>query len=120
MLFTAEAARRYSTRGISVNAFSPGLIPSPDGFFRYQNRGFARTFEKISGFVGVSETTYFGGECLAYMAVDEALPKISGGFYDTFPPGKHQLAVHAPSLEAQEEEKQRRLWELSALAVGAA
>ena len=80
MLFEAEAARRFSSRGISVNAFSPGLIPSPNGFFRYQNQGFAKAFQKISGLAGVSETSQFGGACLAYMAVDEALPTGTGGW----------------------------------------
>ena len=38
MLFTAEASRRWAKPGVSVNAFSPGLIADPDGFFRYQAR----------------------------------------------------------------------------------
>ena len=29
MLFIAEAARRYEKKGVTVNAFSPGLIPDP-------------------------------------------------------------------------------------------
>ena len=118
MLFEAEAARRFSSRGISVKAFSPGLIPSPNGFFRYQNQGFAKAFQKISGLAGVSETSQFGGACLAYMAVDEALPTGTGGWYDTYPPGKHQLAVHAPSIEAQNKDEQQKLWQLSAKLVG--
>lgn len=36
MMFMAEASRRLAPKGISVNAFSPGLIASPNGFFRNQ------------------------------------------------------------------------------------
>uniref|UniRef100_A0A0G4HPZ5 Uncharacterized protein n=1 Tax=Chromera velia CCMP2878 TaxID=1169474 RepID=A0A0G4HPZ5_9ALVE len=123
MLFTAEASRRFQKlpsggNAISVNAFSPGLIPNPQGFFRYQNQAFANIFNVISGTVGVTETPRFGGECLAYMAVDEALDGVINGWYDTYPAGKHQLAVHAPSIEAQDLEKQKLLWELSEKVVG--
>ena len=38
MLFMAEAARRLQPKGITVNAFSPGLIADPNGFFRNQNQ----------------------------------------------------------------------------------
>lgn len=41
MLFMAEASRRLAPRGVSVNAFSPGLIADPNGFFRNQvNAGY--------------------------------------------------------------------------------
>lgn len=118
VLFTAEAARRLGPRGVAVNSFSPGLIPSPDGFFRYQNPTFAKAFEFISTSVAkVSETPAFGGACLAYMAADAAptldAELMAGKFYDTYPPGKHQLAVHAASAEARDVAEQRRLWELS-------
>ena len=37
----------------------------------------------------------------------------SGGWYDALPLGKHSLAKHAPSVEAQDMATQKRLWELS-------
>ena len=61
MLFTAEAARRYRDR-ITVNAFSPGLIADPNGFFRNQNKVFGSAFQAISKGVGVAETNDFAGE----------------------------------------------------------
>ena len=41
------------------------------------------------------------------------------GWYDTLPVGKHQLAKHLPSEEAQDVAKQGRLWELSERLVAA-
>ena len=118
MLFTAEATRRLQASGITVNAFSPGLIADPNGFFRNQNQVFGNIFNTITKVVGVAESNEFGGSALAYMAVDPALDGVTGGWYDTLPPGKHQLAVHPPSVEAREVEKQKALWEASASLVG--
>ena len=162
MLFTAEASRRWAKPGVSVNAFSPGLIADPDGFFRYQarmrdpsrakrcdsdgrrsmqfreggrplcqyspmpsssrpfsrslyqNQIFSRGFDAITRAVGVAETSQFGGSALGYLAADAALDKVSGAWYDTYPPGKHQLAVHDPSAEARDVQKAAELWRLSA------
>jgi protochlorophyllide reductase len=118
MLTMAEAARRFKGAGVTVNAFSPGLIANPEGFFRNQNPTFAQAFNKISQLAGVAETNEFGGSALAFMAVDPSLDGVSGGWYDTLPPGAHQLAKHAASEEARDEEEQRRLWELSTNLVG--
>ena len=49
---------------------------------------------------------YSGGAALAYMAVDEALDGVTGAWHDTLPPGKHQLAVHLPSAEGRDVDKQ--------------
>jgi len=120
LLFTASAAEKWADSGIQVDAFSPGLIPSPNGFFRNQNQIFAKAFSTIAGVAGVSETNAFGGAAMAYMAVAPELPKPTGGWYDSYPPGKHQLAVHKPSTEAQNKEEQAQLWELSAKLTGLA
>lgn len=112
MLFMAEAARRYEGK-FTVNAFSPGLIADPNGFFRNQNRLFASIFFSISKALGVAESNEFGGSALAYMAVDASMDGRTGGWYDSVPVGKHQLAKHAPSVEAQNVEEQKLLWDLS-------
>jgi len=114
LLFMAEAVHRFGPNGIAVNAFSPGLIADPNGFFRNQNPFFANAFNTVSQVVGVAETNEFGGAALAYLAVDADMNGAQGGWYDSYPPGKHQLALHAPSEEARDMDKQRRLWELSA------
>eukprot|EP00965_Chrysotila_dentata_P222837 6193212-Pleurochrysis_carterae.AAC.2 len=120
MMFTAEAARRFGTSGFSVVSLSPGLIANPDGFFRYQNKLFARAFDFISRTLGVAETVEFGGSGVAYLAVAPLDDRLNGAFFDNFPPGKHQLAVHAPSAEARDEAKQRKLWDLSCKLTGLA
>ncbi len=112
VLFMEEAARRLADK-VTVNAFSPGFIPAPDGFFRNQPKLAARALKAVAGLVGFSETNEFGGAALAYLAVDPALERATGQWYDAYPPGKHQLAVHDVSPEAADVAQQRRLWDLS-------
>ena len=118
VLFMEEAARRLGPKGISVNAFSPGFIPNADGFFRYQDPLAAKALAAVGKLAGFTETNEFGGSALAYLAVDPAVDGATGSWYDAYPPGKHQLAVHDVSPEASDVAKQARLWELSAKAVG--
>lgn len=117
ILFMLEASRRYGGK-FTVNAFSPGLIADPNGFFRNQNKAFATVFNRITKVAGVASTNEFGGSALAYLAVDPAVEGLTGGWYDQAPPGKFQLAKHAPSVEAQNVEEQKLLWDLSSKLVG--
>eukprot|EP00966_Prymnesium_polylepis_P096705 2240445-Prymnesium_polylepis.1 len=48
MMFMAEASRRLAAQKVTVNAFSPGLIADPKGFFRNQNQVFANIFNTIT------------------------------------------------------------------------
>jgi protochlorophyllide reductase len=112
MLFMAEASRRYAGK-VTVNAFSPGLIADPNGFFRNQNKLFANAFNGITQKAGVGETNDFAGSALAFLAVDPALEGKTAGWYDALPLGKHSLAKHAPSVEARDAAEAKRLWELS-------
>jgi len=122
ILFTAEASRRLAKLNpkATAHAFSPGLIPSPDGFFRYQPKFFAKTFSAISTKLGVAETAAFGGACLSYAATSPDLDAFTNGWLDTEPPGKHQLLCHEPSAEARDVAEQKRLWALSEKLVGLA
>jgi len=117
MLFMAEAARREEGT-ITANAFSPGLIADPKGFFRNQNPIFAKLFYAISQIAGVGENYDFAGSALAYMAVGPDLAGKTGGWYDALPLGKHSLAKHSASTEAQDVAKQAKLWQLSTKLVG--
>ena len=79
---------------------------------------FATTFNAITKAAGVAESNEFGGAALAYLAADPVVDGVSGEWFDTLPPGKHQLAVHAPSVEAQRVESQQKLWAASSKLVG--
>ena len=122
ILFTAEASRRLAKKNskATAHAFSPGLIPAPDGFFRYQPKLFAKTFNAIATKAGVAETSEFGGACLSYVATAPLLDQSTNGWWDTDPPGKHQLLCHLPSAEARSIDEQKELWRLSAGLVGLA
>ena len=87
LLFTAEASRRLAKKNAkaTAHAFSPGLIPSPDGFFRYQPKIFAKTFNAIATKAGVAETSEFGGACLSYVATAPLLDSSTNGWWDTDP-----------------------------------
>ena len=52
------------------------------------------------------------------MAVDPSLDGKTGGWYDALPLGKHSLAKHLASVEAQDTAKQAKLWQLSSRLVG--
>jgi len=53
------------------------------------------------------------------MAADASMDGLTDRWYDSVPVGKHQLAKHAPSVEAQNIDEQKSLWTLSAKLVGA-
>jgi protochlorophyllide reductase len=125
-LFTRELQKRLGssadTRGISVNCFNPGLIVST-GLFRDQNPFFTKIFDvAATDLLKVGETPAWGGGALAYMTnVD------SKGLYYSSDPGSskygdlafgNQFNVVTPSVEARDDEKAKRLWELSEKLVG--
>ena len=71
----------------------------------------------------------WGGKCLEYMTLDENIVS-KGGMYYTSPPGSsnkygdgafgNQFAISEVSKEARDDEKAKRLWELSEKLVGIA
>lgn len=129
VLFTRELQRRLessdSTKGIAVNCFNPGLIVGT-GFFRNQNPLFTKVFDfAATDLFKVGETPEWGGGCLAYM-VDTVQDR--GQFYSSDPgsckygdAGYGTKFVSFPiSVEAQDDNKARRLWELSEKSLGIA
>jgi len=120
VLFTREMQRRLSDRGskVTCNSFSPGLI-TRSGLFRDQNPIFVGLFDFIVYNVAhVAETVDFGGGCLVTMAVGPQLEGKGAEFWSNSKPGQHTFEKVEVSKEAQDAAKARRLWELSARAVG--
>lgn len=121
VLFTRELQRRLdanpATDGITANSFSPGLIVST-GLFREQNPLFTKLFDfAATDLLKVGETPEYGGGCLAYVAnVD------TKGEYYCSPPGSskygedafgNQFKTKQVSEEGRDDEKAKRLWDLS-------
>jgi protochlorophyllide reductase len=76
-----QLAASEDTKGISVNAFSPGLITST-GLFRYQNPVFSSIFGVLAtNIIKVAESPQWGGAALAYMTTVNT----KGAYYNSAP-----------------------------------
>eukprot|EP00903_Cladosiphon_okamuranus_P012458 g11667.t1 len=123
VFFTLEAQRRLSAKksGVKVDCFSPGLIPS-SGLFRNQNPIFSKIFDfAATNIIKVAATVGQGGDTLVEMVTALSLADESkGGRFFATEPGKPDSAFseQAVSIEAKDEAKGKRLWELSAGCVG--
>ena len=125
VFFTRELSRRIngnkssvdkdtSSPYITVNCFSPGLIPS-SGLFRAQNPLFTSIFSFLSLYIlGFAVPVSTGGDCLTYMCDSEELDNETALFLAT-PPGKpkEKFGVRSISVEASDEQKQIEFWRLS-------
>ena len=136
VLFTRELQRRLDLSqkeqpSIIVNCFTPGLIVGT-GLFRDQNPIFTKVFDfAATKLLKVGESPSYGGQALTYMI--NKVNETHGAYYYS-PPGtsakygekafqtssnsveKDQFPIFRPaevSIEAQDNEKARRLWELS-------
>ncbi|KAH8046941.1 hypothetical protein JL721_12282 [Aureococcus anophagefferens] len=75
------------------------LFTAEAGFFKYQNKFFAKTFNTIATAAGVAETARSAARA-AFMAASPSLDAVTDGWYDTDPPGKHQPAPTRPTRRA--------------------
>lgn len=128
VLFTRELQRRLDESGksVKVNCFNPGLIVGT-GLFRDQNQVFTKVFDvAATKILKVGENPHWGGGALEYMALDGTVGS-KGGLYYSSAPGSSkygdaafgkQFAVSKVSKEAGDDEKAKRLWELSEKLVG--
>jgi protochlorophyllide reductase len=126
IFFCRELQRRLTaldaTKGITANSFSPGLITST-GLFRYQSPFFSSLFGVLAtNVLKVAESPEWGGAALAYMTSVST----QGEYYNS-PPGSskygqdafgREFSIEAVSKEAQDDDKGKKLWELSDKLVG--
>jgi protochlorophyllide reductase len=123
VLFTRELQRRLDAKDsmIAANCFTPGLIVST-GLFREQNPIFTKLFDfAATDLLKVGETPSWGGAALTYMINDVT----TKGLYYYSSPGTsskygesafENTQLFGPSdvsVEAQDNVKAQRLWELS-------
>lgn len=123
VFFTREMQRRLDgiNSNMKVNCFSPGLIVGT-GLFRDQNQVFTKIFDvAATNILRVGETTEWGGGALEYMALDKEVG-LKGGLYYNSRPGSSkfgddaygkQFEVYDVSNEAKDNNKAKRLWQLS-------
>jgi protochlorophyllide reductase len=132
VFFLRELQRRLETgdatkkKGVKVNAFTPGLIVKT-GLFRDQNPIFTKVFDFVAtDLIKVGESIHFGGGALEYMTLSDSVSSKSGLYYFS-PPGSskygdgafgNQFTATDVSIEAREDAKGKRLWDLSEQLVG--
>lgn len=109
---------------ITANCFTPGLIVST-GLFRDQNPIFTKIFDFVAtDLIKVGETPSWGGAALTYMINSDATSTTKGSYYYSTPGTSSKYGESAfqntqlfgpteVSIEAQDNDKARRLWELS-------
>jgi protochlorophyllide reductase len=125
VLFTRELQRRLGAKNsnIAVNCYNPGLIVGTQ-LYRDQNALLRKLFDfAATDLLKVGETPSWGGGCLTYMTTKVN----SKGLYYSSDPGSSKYGDSAygnqfdavdVSKEAQDDEKAKRLWELSEKALG--
>ena len=101
ILFTRELARRLEGTGVTATCFHPGLVAT--GFNR--NNGLIMDLG-MTILRPVSRSPQKGAETLAWLATLPQSALANGGYYFD----KQQVM---PSLEAQDMDAARRLWEVS-------
>ena len=131
VLFTRELQRRLDDKGSTIvaNSFTPGLIVGT-GLFRDQNPVFTKLFDiAATNIIKVGETPSWGGAALTYM-INNANTK--GLYYYSTPGSSAKFSeeeafgplstssrnppIFGPvdvSIEAQDNNKAKLLWELS-------
>lgn len=132
VFFTRELQKRLDLnevtkeKGIKVNSFTPGLIVST-GLFRDQNPIFTKVFDFVAtDLIKVGEPIHFGGGALEYMTLDDSVCSKKGLYYFSSPGSSkygdaafgNQFAPAEVSVEAKDDAKGVRLWDLSEKLVG--
>ena len=102
VLFTRELAARLKGRGITVNCCHPGAVATNMGVDR--ETGFGKT---ITGLLKPFFLTPAQGAATAiYLASDDAVAHISGGYF-------YKCRIAKSSRQSKSRKTARRLYELS-------
>ena len=107
ILFTRELARRLAGTGVTANCLHPGFVST--GLGQRDNRVLAVLVRLAMALTAGSARD--GAETLVYLASSPDVADVSGQYF----------LAHgsvAPSLEAQDDDKARRLWVESARLAG--
>ena len=101
ILFTRELARRLEGSGVTAHCFHPGLVAS--GFNR--NNGLLMSLA-MTVLWPVSRSVEKGAETLVWLATSPEVERTEGGYYV-------DMELRPPSLQGQNLQAARRLWEIS-------
>jgi NAD(P)-dependent dehydrogenase (short-subunit alcohol dehydrogenase family) len=101
ILFTAELARRLEGSGVTANCYHPGMVAT--GFGRNNGRLMNLAMAAIKPFARTPEK---GAETLVWLADSPDVSGENGGYFVD----KRRMQ---PSVEAQDIDVARRLWDLS-------
>lgn len=103
ILFTRTLAKRLAGTGIRVDAVHPGVVLtgfSLDG----DARGFVPWFYRLFGWL--LKKPGQGADTVIYLATDEALPEVPGGYYI-------RRKLRQPTRAARDDAAAERLWSVS-------
>lgn len=107
IMFSAELARRWASRGVTSNAMHPGVVRT----------GFGRSDWDRTSFWSVLNRFYLspeeGADTLVYLCSSPEVEGASGLYY-------YKRSPKRPSSAARDRDTQRRLWEYSVDTLGLA
>ena len=102
ILFTRELARRLEGTGVTANCLHPGFVATRFG----DQSGGAFSFA-IKAAKNFALTPEEGAETIVWLASSGDVAGVTGGYF-------YKCKPSTPSVEAQNDEDARRLWDISA------
>jgi protochlorophyllide reductase len=116
VFMTLEASRRFNAKEVTINCFNPGLVPTT-GLFREYNPLFVLPFTWLTRYIfKVAVDDKLAGERLYYMITNEELIGKTGLYFsgtNRDPDALTGFLPRIPSIEAQDQQKAKEIWQLS-------